>query len=295
MTTRQAPPLNRANAEAILTGTATERSELAQIIAAARGPATSDELAGEAAAMIRFQAARLEPAAAHGVTVRKRMSDKLLAAKLGIAAALAAAATGGVALAAAAHTQTEPAHHALPASTSVAAPSHDGTPTPGNQGGRTTPPPPPSHAATASAAPPAPGGARLAPLGVSFAVAAWPVHRVLRNRRYRMESVIDNPAFRALVTAAGGKGKVTTYCQTLLRADPYPTRPARSYSSGRRSSGPAKRHRPPPQRLTRRATQRGEGRPILTGLRPINSRRSAPAERPRPGSAREINRGPVVD
>src|SRR6266550_4026495 len=137
MTTRQPPPLDRANAEAILTGTATERSELTQIVAAARGPATSDELAGEAAAMIRFQAAHLDPAAAHGVTVRKRMSDKLLAAKVGIAAALAAAA----------HTQTEPAHHALPASTSAAAPSHDGTPTP-----RATkaavpppPPPPPSH------------------------------------------------------------------------------------------------------------------------------------------------------
>jgi len=231
MTTRQPPPLNRANAEAILTGTATERSELAQIIAAARGPATSDDLAGEAAAMIRFQAARLEPAAAHGVTVRKRMSDKLLAAKVGIAAALAAAATGGVALAAAAHTQTEPAHHALPASTSVAAPSHDGTPTPRATRAAVPPPPPPSHAAAASAAPPAPGGAGSHPSAspsrsLRGLCIAYFANEITGGKR------MDNPAFGALVTAAGGKSKITIYCLTLLRADPHPTRPARSYSIG---------------------------------------------------------------
>jgi hypothetical protein len=222
MTTRQPPPLNRANAEAILTGTATERSELAQIIAAARGSATSAELAGEAAAMIRFQAARLEPAAAHGVTVRKRMSDKLLAAKVGIAAALAAAA---------AHTQTEPAHHALPASTSVAAPSHDGTPTPRATKAAVPPPPPPSHAAAASAAPPAPGGAGSHPSAspsrsLRGLCIAYFANEITGGKR------MDNPAFGALVTAAGGKDKITTYCLTLLRADPHPTRPARSYSIG---------------------------------------------------------------
>ena len=243
MTTRQPPPLNRANAEAILTGTATERSELAQIIAAARGSATSAELAGEAAAMIRFQAARLEPAAAHRVTVRKRMSDKLLAAKVGIAAALAAAATGGVALAAAAHTQTEPAHHALPASTSVAAPSHDGTPTP--RATKAAVPPPPSHAAAASAAPPAPGGAGSHPSAspsrsLRGLCIAYFANEITGGKR------LDNPAFGALVTAAGGKDKITTYCLTLLRADPHPTRPARSYSigppillPGHRLSGPS--------------------------------------------------------
>lgn len=233
MTTRQPPPLNRANAEAILTGTATERSELAQIIAAARGSATSDELAGEAAAMIRFQAARLEPAAAHGVTVRKRMSDKLLAAKVGIAAALAAAATGGVALAAAAHTQTEPAHHALPASTSVAAPSRDGTPTPraAPKAAVPPPPPPPSHAAAASAAPTAPGGAGSHPSAspsrsLRGLCIAYFANEIIGGKR------MDNPAFGALATAAGGKDKITKYCLTLLRADPHPTRPARSYSIG---------------------------------------------------------------
>jgi hypothetical protein len=242
MTTRQPPPLNRAKAEAILTGTATERSELAQIIAAARGPATSDELAGEAAAMVRFQAARLDPAAAHGVTVRKRMSDKLLAAKMGIAAALAAAATGGVALAAAAHTQTEPAHHALPASTSVAAPSHDGTPTP--RATKPAVPPPPSHAAAASAAPTAPGGAGSHPSAspspsLHGLCIAYLANEITGGKR------MDNPAFGALVAAAGGKDKVTTYCLTLIRADPRPTRPARSYwiwppipSPGHRLSGP---------------------------------------------------------
>ena len=242
MTTRQPPPLNRANAEAILTGTATERSELAQIIAAARGPATSGELAGEGAAMIRFQAARLDPAAAHGVSVRKRMSDKLLAAKLGIAAALAAAATGGVALAAAAHTQTEPAHHTLPASTSVAAPSHDGTPAP--RATKAAVPPPPSHAAAASATPTAPGGAGSHPSAspspsLRGLCIAYLANEITGGKR------MDNPAFGALVTAAGGKDEVTTYCLTLLRSDPRPTRPAKSDSiwppipsPGHRLSGP---------------------------------------------------------
>jgi hypothetical protein len=229
MTTRQPPPLNRANAEAILTGTAAERSELTQIIAAARGPATSDELAGEAAAMIRFQAARLDPAAAHGVTVRRRMSDKVLAAKVGIAAALVAA-TGGVALAAAAHTQTEPAHHALPASASVAAPSHDGTPTPRATRAAVPPPPPPSHAAAASAAPTAPGAGSHPSASPSPSLRglciAYLANEITGGKR------MDNPAFGALVAAAGGKDKVTTYCLTLLRADPRPSGPAKSYSIG---------------------------------------------------------------
>lgn len=234
MTTHQAGPLSPAYAEKILTGTAHEQSELAHIIAAARGPADSDELAGEAATMIRFQAARLEPAAPQAPTVRKRMSDKLLAAKLGIAAALAAAATGGVALAAAAHTQTEPAHHATPASTPVAAPSHDGTRTPK---ATTTTAPPPSHAAAASAAPPAPaGGAGSHPSASHVSASPSPALRGLCIVYFAIGGadgkVIDNPAFRTLVTAAGGKGKVTAYCKTLLRADPYPTGPARSHPVG---------------------------------------------------------------
>ena len=239
MTTHQARPLSRANAEKVLTGTASPRSELAHIIAAARGPADSDELAGEAAAMIRFQAARLEPAAAHAPTVPKRMSDKLLAAKLGIAAALAAAATGGVALAAAAHTQTEPAHHATPVSTPVAAPSHDGTPTPK---ATTTTAPPPSHAAAASAAPPAPAGGAGSHPSASHVSASHvsaspsPALRGLCIVYFAIGGadgkVIDNPAFRTLVTAAGGKGNITAYCKTLLRADPYPTGPARSHPVG---------------------------------------------------------------
>ena len=202
--------------------------------------------------MIRFQAARLEPAAAHAPTVRKRTSDKLLGAKLGIAAALAAAATGGVALAAAAHTQTEPAHHATPASTPVAAPSHAGTPTPK---AATTTAPAPGHGATASAAPPAPaGGVGSHPSASRPSASPSPALRGLCIVYFAMGGadgkVIDNPAFRALVTAAGGKGKVTAYCKTLLRADPNPTGPARSHPvgppifppgeapSGHRRSGP---------------------------------------------------------
>ena len=241
MTTHQPPPLSRANAEAILTETATERSELAQIVAAARAPATSDELAGEAAAMIRFQAARLEPAGAPGLTVRKRLSDKLLAAKVGIAAALAAAATGGVALAATAHTQTAPAHRAPPASTSLAAPSHDGTPE--SKATKAAVPPPPSHAA-ASAAPTAPGGGSHPSAAPSPSLrglcVAYLANGIADGKR------MDNPAFGALVSAAGGKDKVTAYCQTLLRGDAHPTGPATSYPAGPPIPWPSQRRSGPP-------------------------------------------------
>jgi len=242
MTTHRPPPLSRANAEAILKGTATERSELAQIVAAARGPATADELVGEAAAMIRFQAARLEPGAAHGLTVRKRLSDRLLAAKVGIAAALAAAATGGVALAAAAHTQTEPAHHAPRASTSVAAPSHDTTST--LRATKAAVPPPPSHAAAASAAPTAPGSAGSHPSAspapsLRGLCVAYLANGIAGGKR------MDNPAFGALVSAAGGSANVTTYCQALLRADLHPTGPAKSYPIGPPIPWPGHSHGPP--------------------------------------------------
>ena len=242
MTTRQAPPLSRASAEALLTGTASEPSELAQIIAAARGPADSHELAGESAALIQFQAARLEPVAAPAPTVRKRMSEKLLAAKVGIAAALAAAATGGVALAAAAHTQTESTHPAPPVSTSVAAPSRDGTPTP-----KATKPaaaPASSHAAAVSAEPTPPGAAgshaSASPSpSLRGLCVAYLANGIAGGKR------IDNPAFSALVTAAGGKDKVITYCVTLL-SEPHPTGPAKSLSIGPPIPFPGHRRSGPP-------------------------------------------------
>jgi len=229
MTTRQAPPLSRVSAEALLTGTASEPSELAQIIAAARGPAHSDELAGESAAMIQFQAARLEPAVAPGPTVRKRMSEKLLAAKVGIAAALAAAATGGVALAAAAHTQTESAHLTPPAGTSVAAPGRDGAPTP--KASKPAVPPLSSHAAAVPAKPTPPGAAgshsSASPSpSLRGLCVAYLANGIAGGKR------IDNPAFSALVTAAGGQDKITAYCVTLLSTDPHPTGPAKSFPIG---------------------------------------------------------------
>ena len=241
MTTHQARPLSRADAEKVLTGTASPPAELAHIIAAARGLADSDELAGEAAAMIRFQAARLEPAAAHAPTVRKRTSDKLLAAKLGIAAALAAAATGGVALAAAAHTQTEPAHDA-------SACQHTGSRAESltERLRRKRPPltaPAPSHAATASAPPPAPaGGAGSHPSASRPRLRSSPRCAACASRTSPMGrsdgKVIDTPAFRALVTAAGGRGKVTAYCQMRCSVL-VPIRPARRGATRRAADLPA--------------------------------------------------------
>ncbi len=179
MTTRQGPTLSQAQAEEILTGRASGPLQLAEVITAARGPADSDELGGEAAAMIRFQAARLEPTIAGVPAARRRLPERVLAAKLGIVAALAAAATGGVALAATAHSQTNPpVRPATSADVPVAEPTPAATrPAPRSEKAKS-----PSHAghdldhATAFTVAQRP---RFAPAGGrAVAVGAQPVHRL---------------------------------------------------------------------------------------------------------------------
>jgi hypothetical protein len=55
---------------------------------------------------------------------------------------------------------------------------------------------------------------------------------------------LSNPAFTALITTAGGKGKVTSYCTSLLAATPassataHPTGKASSHPTGKASSHP---------------------------------------------------------
>ena len=188
MTTRQPPPLNRANAEAILTGTATERSELAQIIAAARGPATSDELAGEAAAMIRFRAGRLEPA---GRARRDRaQADARQVARCEVGDCRGARCCRdrwGGSRRRCSHpdssprtTRCPPAHRSPRRVTT--APPRPGQPRrPYRRRRRQVTPRPPQLRPPRPAAP-------LAPLGVSFAVAAWPVHRISCQRDHRWEA-----------------------------------------------------------------------------------------------------------
>ena len=233
MTTRQGPPLSRAQAEEILTGRASGPLQLAEVIAAARGPADSDELAGEAAAMIRFQAARLEPTIAGVSAARRRLPERVLAAKLGIVAALAAAATGGVALAAAAHSQTNPpVRPATSADVPVAEPTPAATrPAPRSEKAKS-----PSHAATTSATPP-PSPSRSVPVShPPVAVPSLWVRSLCIAYRARALSIarlgIDNPVFAALVTAAGGKIKVAAYCDALLRADPHPASAPKRYPLG---------------------------------------------------------------
>lgn len=233
MTTRQGLTLSQAQAEEILTGRASGPLQLAEIITAARGPADSNELAGEAAAMIRFQAARLEPTIAVVPPARRRLSERVLAAKLGVVAALAAAATGGVALAATAHTQTNPpVRPAASANVPVAEPTPAATRlAPRSETAKSA-----SHAATTSTTPP-PSPSRSVPVSHPPVAAAslW-VRSLCTAYRARALSIarlgIDNPVFAALVTAAGGKTKVAAYCDALLRADPHPTSAPKSYPLG---------------------------------------------------------------
>jgi hypothetical protein len=233
MTAHNRPEISRESAEQILAGTESGPPSLARIMAAATGPASSGELAGETAAMIRFHAARLEPAAVTRPTGLKLASNRLLAVKIGVVAALAAAgATGGVALAAA-RTQTNPAPRPAVPNTAptLAAPSQEKPPSPA-----ATAAPPPTHTAPSSVKPPAPRSSAASP---ARAPAPAPAQRLWGLCiAYRLATVgsgdraIESKVFAPLVAAAGGKQQIAAYCSAVLRGEPwYPSDP-KNHSGG---------------------------------------------------------------
>jgi hypothetical protein len=135
-------------------------------------------LPGEAAAMAAFRAAQL----AHSRKRRRSVIGKLLTLKVAMGTATAVAA-GGVALAASNGTLPNPlTEHAAPQA-SAAADNADGK---GKAGS-----PSPSL------------------IGLCKAYGA----KVGANEQGK---ALDSPAFQALITAAGGKDKVTSYCEDLL-------------------------------------------------------------------------------
>jgi len=162
---------------------------LASLLAFAATPEPDRELAGEAEAVTAFRRAHLSPAPQPR---RPSMSaTKLLVAKAVIAAV--GVSGGGVALAAA--TGHLPANlTGKPAAASSAA---DATHTPAASG----------QSASHPAASPSPS---LRGLCQAFTaqVSSSP------------GKALDNPAFTALITAAGGKDSVTAFCTSLLATQP---------------------------------------------------------------------------
>lgn len=145
------------------------------------------EFRGEATAVSAFREARLNPAYSPR---RKAMSaGKLLAIKVAVAA-VALGGSGSVALAATGHLTAQSSGHAAPSASSSA---------------RTT-----ASAAKVgshSSATPSPSLQGLC-------------HAYSAGVRSNPGKALENPAFTALITAAGGKDKVSSYCTTLLASSP---------------------------------------------------------------------------
>jgi hypothetical protein len=218
MHTSTSDRLTAAAAEQLLDGGAGPAG-LAPLLAAAAGPATASELSGEAAAVAAFadapRVSRLPGAPSRRPSMLSVALSKLLAAKALAVVVLLAGATGGVALAATVSSQ--------PAAPSADPPAAPRTPLP------TAPPEPvedhpapaargTAHGADTTAQPaPEPSLAALC--------TAWGAGATTGNPG----AAAENPAFRALVKAAGSPGEVPGYCVGLQDTDPH-ARPGTSDS-----------------------------------------------------------------
>ncbi|MBO0891444.1 MAG: hypothetical protein J2P14_11025 [Acidothermales bacterium] len=178
-------------------GSPVEPDTLAGLLAAAAGPAREDELAGEENAVAAFRHARRTL----GRRPRRRFMLKSVLARASIVAAVAVAGGGGVALAASTgHLPGtgSPEEHASARSTHAttgATASHASPPATGTHGAAA------SH--TAPSGSPAPNMRGLC--------TAFRAHGSDNPGK-----ALEDPAFKALITRAGGKDKVAGYCATVL-------------------------------------------------------------------------------
>jgi hypothetical protein len=237
--------LSRRDARRILRGDHTAAGPaLRGVLASASAPASPGELAGERAAMAAFTASVASPAQPSGVASagagRSRAgkwAGALTTRFAAIVAAVVVVAGGG--LAAVAATTGLPGHGNAPAHPSSASvvPGPGDTNTPGGSDGTV-----PSGGAGGTADAPRPttpageGDPNAipspSPAGLCRAYIAGGDHG----------KVLDNPAFTALITYAGGRDKVDAYCDGMLAA-PNP-------GDGRTGSHstPQSSHHPPERR-----------------------------------------------
>jgi hypothetical protein len=190
--------LDRATAERLLSGDPAAASpgqeSLAHLLAAAAAPGRHRELAGEQAAMAAFRVAhRVPPTQQRSRSMIKTALAKILTVKA--AAVVAATTIGGVAVAAGTGNLPKPHQHEAPTQSQSqgAETSETGTEA--------------SKAASAKASPHASAAPSPSMVGLCTAYA---------NVVDSHGKALDNPAFTALATAAGGKDKVASWCTTLL-------------------------------------------------------------------------------
>lgn len=167
---------------------------VAGVLAAAAAPARDRELTGEAKAVAAFHVARLRPATR---TRRPALSvTKLLAVKAALA--LAGVAGGGVALAAA---------------TGHLHPDAGGGPSSAGLVGASAT----SAVATPAQARPTPAGHHAPSPSPSLRGLCQAYTAGVGNNPGK---ALENPAFTALIRAAGGRGNVAAYCASLLASKP---------------------------------------------------------------------------
>lgn len=227
MSTRP-PRLDRTAAELLLDGAVAgvpgSPEPVAGLLADAAGPGRPAELTGEYAAIVAFRAAQLagtraaEPAgavAAFPPPARRRGSAarRLLTAKA--AAVLAATVVGSVAVAA-------------------------GTgklPGPWSPDMHTTPPAPtssptaPPTVGTGTVGPGGPGGSPGPGTGAPVAQEQL-CRQFLAMAADNRGQALNDPAFAPLIRAAGGRGRVTSYCTELVAAAPTAPQPSTPEPTG---------------------------------------------------------------
>jgi hypothetical protein len=189
--------IDRDTAERLLDGrpAAGSSGPLAARLRAARAPALPDELVGERAALLAFQAAQLHPIPRQRrLSMLKTTIAKLLTAKA--AAVVAAAGAGGIALAA--------GTGVLPVELPNAASDHSVV--------ATSAPAPHGDSPAAEPAKPAQAGGNPAPSMVGLCRA---YNAELSNNPGK---AMESPAFTALVDAAGAGDKVEGFCKEKLAA-----------------------------------------------------------------------------
>jgi hypothetical protein len=202
--------ISRATAENLLDGTTgiPEDGRLAQMVAAlaAVAPAT-DETPGERAAIAAFRTAQTLEQPETRRRVRPALTRFLTIKAAAVTAVIIAG--GGVAVAATGVISTPlELHHRPP---------H--TPTSGHPSDSAHPATPPATAGTRTptTTPPAPAPGPGTPASIHGLCSAY------LNAPDRGKA-LDTPAYAVLVTAAGSKAAVPTYCATLASPVPTPTR-----------------------------------------------------------------------
>lgn len=236
MSTSTPPRLTRAATERLLDG-GDGPADLRRLLAAAAGPGTASELAGERAAVAAFSAA-LPGAFPERPAMLRTLLSKTLAMKAVAVIALTAGATGGVALAAtSAYAPTgAPDAVASPAVDDPVGPADDGDDLDGPVDGGTDD----AHGPTGDRAGDPGSTGSSGPPGQAFPglCRAW-----LAGPGDHPGQAADSPVFTLLVDTAGGPEQVTAYCGNLVAGSAeHPTGPPAGGPAADHPNGPPEDH-----------------------------------------------------